>query len=530
MSYKPVDLDALVATCEARIKQDHLKITPLTRATYFWPLMANYDMRDVPAELRVSEAKRLVGKALELHTASFKWFTLITDIPTPEEVADWNNYETVLKKKYAAAHHIPCCPANVVAGLKHMVQDFNDLYVAGSGLNELDKAQKAGKALRWKMYGNSIYGPIQIGWDWKELIEEPIPITRRKDSPIFTLTGTTVEKPVKPITTKQVIAGDIILYHGYSPMANLIRFFDDAEYNHASICVAKGQVGEATATGLKRHTIENSIKGNDVIVLRLPSVSDNLQPVIKKADKYLATGNPYAYDQILMLAFLGLTRKIPNNAFYKWLLRRILDQAADWLLPQGDKQPMICSEFVYRSYDEALPDEHDKYSLDITPLPGLKRTTSAMRMTSTKSQLKNVHSESLLAWTVDTINARPALAAAQPKKQAAAGPERFAGMSTDDLIDSYLNEAHKTIKRPLGMVDSGKSPDMLDSIMNFSRALYGARKAPESRAKKISLSPAGATVNKAALDFLCKTVANFVTPGDLERCKNLKSAGTIPLK
>ena len=153
MSYKPVDLDALVATCESVIIQVHLKITPLTKATYFWPLMANYNMRVVPAELRVGEARILVGKALDLHTAAFKWFTLIQDIPTPEEVADWNNYETILKEKYAAAHHLACCPASVVAGLKRIVQDFNDLYVAGSGLNELDKAQKAGKTLRWGMYG-----------------------------------------------------------------------------------------------------------------------------------------------------------------------------------------------------------------------------------------------------------------------------------------------------------------------------------------------------------------------------------------
>jgi hypothetical protein len=289
-------------------------------------------------------------------------------------------------------------------------------------------------------------------------------------------------------------------------------------------------VGEATATGLKRNNIESSIKGNEyVVVRRLQSVPDTMQPVIKKADKYLAIGNPYAYDQIVLLAFLGLTRKIPDNVYEKWLLRRILDQAANWLLPQDDKQPMICSEFVYRCYNEALPAAHDIYSLEIDPFPGLKRASAAAKMAASKAQLKNVHPESLLAWAINTVTTQPAMAAAQTKKQALAGPERFAGMSMDDLIDSYLNEAHKTIERPLGIVDSSKSPDMLNSVMNFSRALYGAQGAPKSRAKK-AFSPAGATINKAALDFLCKTVANFVTPGDLDRCKTLKYTGTITPK
>jgi hypothetical protein len=522
----------LVATCESVIIQVHLKITPLTKATYFWPLMANYNMRVVPAELRVGEARILVGKALDLHTAAFKWFTLIQDIPTPEEVADWNNYETILKEKYAAAHHLACCPASVVAGLKRIVQDFNDLYVAGSGLNELDKAQKAGKTLRWGMYGgegNPPYGPMQISWDWKELIQEPAPKIKKSDKAIsHVASGNLKDKQVIMITTKQVTAGDIVLYRGNSEISKLIRFFDDAECNHASICVAKGQVGEATATGLKKNNIESSIKGNEyVVVRRLQSVPDTMQPVIKKADKYLAIGNPYAYDQIVLLAFLGLMRKIPDNVYEKWLLRRILDQAANWLLPQDDKQPMICSEFVYRCYNEALPPAHDIYSLEIDPFPGLKRASAAAKMTASKAQLKNVHPESLLAWAV---NVSPAMAAAQTKKQVVAGPERFAGMSMDDLIDSYLNEAHKTIKRPLGIVDSSKSPDMLNSIMNFSRALWGAQGAPKSRAKKASFSLAGATINKEALDFLCKTVANFVTPGDLDRCKTLKYAGIITPK
>src|SRR5262249_7115548 len=70
---------------------------------------------------------------------------------------------------------------------------------------------------------------------------------------------------------------------------------------------------------------------------------------------YLAGQVPYAYHQIVLLAILSLTRRIPLPPVGRRLVRVALDQAAGVLnsLVEDGRQLMICSEFVYRCYDEA---------------------------------------------------------------------------------------------------------------------------------------------------------------------------------
>jgi len=174
--------------------------------------------------------------------------------------------------------------------------------------------------------------------------------------------------------TQEISAGDIILYHSDSLLANLIRFFDGTEVNHASVCIGDGKVVEAVGAGIKCNTIRGSIRDAEYgIVRRMKTDPGTMQPVVDKANWYLQIGNRYGYEQLVLLAILGLTRKLQVNNYLSWLLRKIFDQAADILMKQGDRQPMICSEFVYRCYDEALPVAHDPYCLDIAPFPGLMR-------------------------------------------------------------------------------------------------------------------------------------------------------------
>ena len=68
-----------------------------------------------------------------------------------------------------------------------------------------------------------------------------------------------------------------------------------------------------------------------------------------------------------MLAFLTLTRKLKVTPVLRTLIRRTLDAAASVLTRyiSQNREPMICSEFVYRAYDEALPEIDDPFSLRI---------------------------------------------------------------------------------------------------------------------------------------------------------------------
>jgi hypothetical protein len=343
-----------------------------------------------------------------------------------------------------------------------------------------------------------------------------------------------------PISVNEVVAGDILLYHGDGLISKLIRFWDGTEVNHAAICIGNGKTGEAQAKGLSRSTIDAGLKSPEyVIVRRLKSIPDTMQPVVDKAEYYLDIGNRYAYEQILLLGFLGISRKLRANTCLKWLLRKLLDQAADWLTANGDKQPMICSEYVYRCYDEALPAEHDPYTLNIDPLPvAAAGGTRGVRSTTRPAPNNNIHRDSLLAWVDEITSSRDRAAFSSLLRSIREAPTRktirplsaeekkISSMPLDDLIDQYLQETRKPITRSLAQDASLRSPEMLASIEKFGAALYAADKpTPASEKRRLRRGPEDQVADH--LSHLLKTAADFVTPGDLLKCIDLDSIGKI---
>ncbi len=345
------------------------------------------------------------------------------------------------------------------------------------------------------------------------------------------------------ITSKEVVAGDILLYHGDNLISKLIRFFDGTEVNHAGICIGEGRVGEALAQGLTVNNIDGRIQVPEyIIVRRLKTNPGTMQPVTDKAEYYLDIGNRYAFEQILLLTFLGLSRKLQVNPYLKWLLRRLLDEAADWLTSNGDRQPMICSEFVYRCYNEALPAEHDPYSLNIEPFPAVvSGRTRGGRTSTNAAPLNNIHRDSLLAWVDDITSSRNRAASGvllrsvgedttkRIAPKLSAEEKRMSSMPLDDLIRSYLNETRKPATRSLEMEASLRSPEMLNSIEKFSGALYSITKSPAESGKR-RLTRGIEDPVLANLSHLLKTAADFVTPGDLFKCIDLYSVGQLSPK
>ena len=346
---------------------------------------------------------------------------------------------------------------------------------------------------------------------------------------------------MEKITKKEIIAGDIILYHGNSLLAKLIQFFDGTEMNHAAIFLGEGMVGEALAGGLTKQTLDKSIKDDEyVIIRRLKTDPGTMEPVANKAEDYLSIGNRYGYEQIFLLAFLGLTRKLHVNQYLEWLLRKILDKAADWLMKQGDRQPMICSEFAYRCYDEALPVAHDPYSLDIDPFPGtIQGDISGMKSFPTAVRKRNFHRDSLLAWTEDVLTTRSRSASnvllrslekgtvKLARKKLSADEKKIAAMPLNALAKNYLEEARKPMARSRSLEASIRSPELLGTISKFSEALFRTTKAQRPKALKSKGLMRGETQVPEALDNLFKTAADFVTPGDLYGCKDLYTVGSI---
>ena len=87
-----------------------------------------------------------------------------------------------------------------------------------------------------------------------------------------------------------------------------------------------GLVGEAIASGLERQTIRNSVAGAVwVQAYRLKDQPADMSPVLDKANEYLDQGPRYGYEQLLLLAFLGMTRKLKITPSLNVLIRRVLE-------------------------------------------------------------------------------------------------------------------------------------------------------------------------------------------------------------
>jgi hypothetical protein len=151
---------------------------------------------------------------------------------------------------------------------------------------------------------------------------------------------------------------DVLLYHGKSWCSKAIRFFDGTEVSHASLMVGADQVEEALFRGVVEDPLVKSAQGSTYVLARRlkdTPANDSAAKVLKAAHDCL--GSRYAYYEILLLALLCIVRKPKWTRTFSWLLEGILSQAADVLgeMISLKQKPLICSEFVYRSYAQALP-------------------------------------------------------------------------------------------------------------------------------------------------------------------------------
>lgn len=177
-----------------------------------------------------------------------------------------------------------------------------------------------------------------------------------------------------PISAADLKPGDVLLYHGASWVSRMIRLFDGSAYSHSAIYDGS-KIAEVVGDGLVSHSVAESIKeAKFVDVFRFRSKTGqglddpgySAQPITDRIRYYVAEGARYAIEGIVLLAFLVATRRLPFDGWVPGLgklLRTILDSAADELndMIAAGKEPMICSELVYRCYCEA----GDQYKIEI---------------------------------------------------------------------------------------------------------------------------------------------------------------------
>ena len=148
-------------------------------------------------------------------------------------------------------------------------------------------------------------------------------------------------------------AGDILLFHGNDPVDLAIQAITGSQYNHAAIIGPDGKIVEAWTDGVFSHTPAESFADSTlqyVDVRRAISLNpQQLESVSVKAATY--EGDAYGYLDIGFLAFLCLTRRLPNGFVVDSLLENVDGAIANMV--QLGKKHVICSALVALSFSDS---------------------------------------------------------------------------------------------------------------------------------------------------------------------------------
>jgi|GEM_PF-2687637 len=281
------------------------------------------------------------------------------------------------------------------------------------------------------------------------------------------------------ITTSELLPGDILLYNGKKLVSKLIRCFDRSYVNHAAVFIGKNdktgepQVIEAVGDGvLKRSLTESFNHSHFIIVKRYEEVSDNIGPVLDEAKNYFSEEHRYEFEGIFFLAIISLVERVHFNPMVAWTVSRTLKQHFSRYLKDNEKQPVTCSELVYRCYSEAKRADGSNYSFLVDEKP-MFRSVMATGSESSITDQRNLVSKALKA----------------------RGKEGY---------------------QSAGEISREESTEVMENMYRFTCDNI------------IINSPAGGDKKNSFLK-VCDIIPHFVTPGDIFKSGSLADVGIIEL-
>lgn len=324
----------------------------------------------------------------------------------------------------------------------------------------------------------------------------------------------------------EVRAGDVLLFHGRGFVSWAIRKFDGSDVNHAAIALGPDTVGEAGGRGLQVTPLAQATGSNDFSVVRRFDDAE-LEDVVNVANNYVTGGRPYAYQQIVLLAILASTRKIPLPPIGRRFLRSALDHAAAALnafVDRGGTRSMICSEFVYRCYEEVPggppPPFHLKVLLGGVPFAPSEGSVVDWALGLPDDAIPGAAPAPFGPTSPELID----LAEIDAWAEADLAPLIAAYAAETGLADDDMPNDVLAIPFDVGAANVSDD-DLLQSLVDFGAALGDASEAaPPSFG--VGTLIGGAAAKGAIAGILNVSVdANFVTPGDLLRSPSLRDVG-----
>ncbi|MEV4434451.1 hypothetical protein [Streptomyces sp. NPDC049585] len=294
--------------------------------------------------------------------------------------------------------------------------------------------------------------------------------------------------------------GDVVLTRATGWVSRAICLVDDSEVSHAALALDADTLAEAVGSGLRTVTFEQALDEHDLAVGRTLTTPADMSPVLQVARDYLARPVSYAHQQIVLLAVLCTTRRVPLPPGGRRMVRTVLDQAACAVnaMAERGRQPMICSEFVARCHSEARPCE--PYVLKIGDDEAAAEGRTLLEWAHSHPGLPHLPVPEAAAGAFDPAGAEKALA---------------------PLVSAYATAVGRTDFLPLGHALPVSAPpaepgesELLASMTAFGNALHRATRPQEHR---------GPVPPDEALEQIRAMAAapDFVTPGDLLRTASL---------
>jgi hypothetical protein len=168
-------------------------------------------------------------------------------------------------------------------------------------------------------------------------------------------------------------AGDVLLSYGDGTISDVIRLIDGGHYSHGALFDGT-KIVEAGLRGVVSTPLEAEIREQKYVDayrfhsdqgVPLASPGWPADPIVNRAHCYLNRGTAYANNQLYLVGVLILLKRSFNRV-EKAILQAVLKEVFDLykrIHEGGETKSVVCSELVYRSFNEASP-EH-KYDLTI---------------------------------------------------------------------------------------------------------------------------------------------------------------------
>ena len=274
-----------------------------------------------------------------------------------------------------------------------------------------------------------------------------------------------------------------------------IRAFDGAEVDRAALVLSDGKAAEAVGDSLAILPITETIAGTERVIVRRLKEQAPMDAVIGRAEELRSS--PMSGRPELILALLACGRKLPPAPSLRAVQRASLEAGKSAL---RGASPMIGAQYVWRCYEDALPEPSDVYTVRLNDLHNLEVVSGVPVVPGAgvaRRLGRGVHPASLLCWASQpVVRGRLGTIAAGP----GAAP-------LEQALAAYQKDVREGAAA--AQPDRAESDALLASLQSFA-AGWSGESPPIARG---ALPP--------QLEMLFRAAADLCTAGDLLRSEDL---------